>query len=272
MQLLVKMVASAAFAALLATAAAVNAQGPPPLRVCADPNYMPYSDKSGNGFENKIAQVVGHAMGRPVVYVWGSTRGDAGFEEVVHQHLDAGRCDLLVNVPYGANGFKTTRPYYIASYVFVFKKRAGYDITSLDSPALRHVKIGYEADTPAEMGLKLRALTIGAKPFLAADDENASPSDLIDAVESGKVDVGITWDPAVGYYLQKHPDLTTVTLPNSRSQGSPEQYSFPMSMGVRDNDGALASELDRALASQKAQIATVLHSYNITFFQPGTEQ
>lgn len=264
-------VAGAAFAALLATAA-VNAQGPQPLRVCADPNYMPYSDKSGNGFENKIAQVVGHALGRPVEYVWGSVRGDTGFEEVVHQDLNGGKCDVLVNVPYGSPGFKTTRPYYISSYVFVFKRSAGYDITSLDSPALHHLKIGYEADTPAEMGLKLRALTIGAKPFLAADDENASPADLINAVESGKVNVGLTWDPAVGYYLHRYPDLTTVTVPNSRSQGSPEQYSFPMAMGVRDNDGALATQLDRALASQKAQIAGVLHSYNISFFQPGTEQ
>lgn len=263
--------ASAAAAALL-IAIGGTARGAQPLRVCADPNYMPYSDRSGGGFENKIAEVIGRAMARPVVFVWGSTRGESGFDEVVHRNLDTGRCDLLVNVPYGSPGFKTTRPYYISSYVFVYKRSAGYDITSLDSPALHHLKIGYEADTPAEIGLKLRALTIGAKPFLAADEQDASPSQLVDAVEKGTIDVGISWDPAIGYYLERHPDLVTVRVPNGRSQGTPEQYSFPMAMGVRENDAALASDLDRIIGAHESQLANVLHSYNITFFEPGTQQ
>ncbi len=173
-------IACMAIAALIAgTAAAfapLQARAAAPLRVCADPDYMPYSNRAGDGFENKIAQTVAHTLGRPLVYVWKSIRGDTGFEEMIHKDLNAGKCDLVVDLPYADSEVQTTHPYYISSYVFVYKKGSHADITSLDSPALHHVKIGYEADTPVEMGLKMRALTIGAKPFLTADQEDAAPA------------------------------------------------------------------------------------------------
>ena len=253
----------------LVHAPVAHAASTEPLRVCADPNYLPYSNRAGQGFENKIAEVVGHALGRPVVFVWGSTRGEDGFDQVIHTQLNAGKCDVLVDVPYSVPSVNTTKPYYISSYVFVYKKAAGYDLTSLDSPVLHHVKIGYEADTPAEEGLKLRALTIGAKPFLTADNEEASPSDIIAAIESGTINVGITWDPAIATYVAKHPDLTTVIVPNSRSQATPEQYSFPMSMATRENDKALGDQLNTIIATHRSQLAQVLHDYNIRFFEPG---
>ncbi len=255
--------------AAAATPLRVHATAASPLRVCADPDYMPYSNRAGDGFENKIAQVIGHELGRPVVYVWQSTRGDTGFEEMVHGLVDRGKCDLVVDVPYATPDLNTTKPYYISSYVFVFKKGEGYDdITSLDSPKLRHVKIGFEADTPVEDGLKLRTLTIGAKPFMAADEEDASPEAIIDAVQSGEINVGLTWDPAVGYFIGQHPDLTAVVIPNSRSQGSPEQYTFPMSMGTRSGNDAFVAQLNRAIRNSQSQIDAILTDYHIHFFKP----
>ena len=269
----VRFATGAALAALLVWGAAAATPPPAPaatpLRVCADPDYMPYSNRAGEGFENKIAQVVGRSLGRPVVYVWKSIRGENGFEEMVHQYVNRGRCDLVVDVPYATPELLTSNPYYISSYVFVYKKGKGYDdITSLDSPALRHVKIGFEADTPVEDGLKLRTLIIGAKPFLSADEEDANPSDLVDAVQNGTINVGLTWDPAVGYYIGQHPDLTAVVIPNARSQGSPEQYTFPMAMGTRDGNSSFVSQLNRAIAQDKAQIDAILTSYHITHFKP----
>jgi mxaJ protein len=240
-----------------------------PLRVCADPDYMPYSNRAGAGFENKIAEVIGHALGRPVVYYWEGLRDVDEYGQYVHQTLTAGKCDLIVDVPYGMMEVDTTRPYFISSYVFVYKKSSGYDVTSMDSPELRHLKIGYEAETPVEDGLKLRTLTIGAKPFLTADNPDVSPNDLIEAVESGRINVGLTWDPAVGYYLKGHPDLVVAVIPNSRSQGSPEQYSFPMAMATRENDKALNAQVTHAIGSHMAQIDTILHQYNIRFETPG---
>jgi len=117
--------------------------------------------------------------------------------------------------------------------------------------------------------LKLRALTIGAKPFLTADENDASPAAIIDALESGTINVGITWDPAVGYYLMKHPDLTAVIIPNSRSQGSPEQYTFPMSMATSSKNTSLNNQLNSVITSHLPQLENVLRSYNILFLEPG---
>ncbi len=246
-----------------------RAQTHQPLRVCADPDYMPYSNRAGDGFQNKIAAVVGNALGRPVEYYWTSTRESDEYVEYLHQTIEAGKCDLLVDVPYGLMQVATTQPYYISSYIFVFKRSAGYDLTSLDSPMLQSVKIGYEVETPVEDGLKLRALTVGAKPFMTADDPNASPGRIVNAVEAGQINVGLTWDPAVGYFLKAHPDLTAVIIPNSRSQGSPEQYSFPMAMATRPNDPRLHAEVERVIATHQAQLEAVLREYNIRFFAPG---
>lgn len=257
--------AVAAFVALSASSAAA-AQ---PLRVCADPDYLPYSNRAGQGFENKIASIVAHALHRPLAYVWASIRGESGFDEMVHNQLDAGKCDLVVDVPYAAPNMKTTRPYYISSYVFVYKKSANFTLDSLDAPALRKLRIGYEADTPAEAGLKLRALTVGAKPFLSADEESASPSQIVDAVESNRINVGITWDPAIGYFVGRHADLTTAVIPNSRSQGSPEQYSFPMSMATSEGNTQLSDALNRVIAGHRPELEAVLRAYNIRFFQAG---
>jgi len=252
-----------------AAAAPPPAPGAVPLRVCADPDYMPYSNRAGDGFENHIAQVVGAGLGRPIVYVWKSIRGEDGFTEMVHQYVDRGRCDLVVDVPYSEADLQTTRPYYISSYVFLYKKGSGLSaITSLDSPQLHHVKIGYEADTPVEMGLKLRALTIGAKPFMTADEEDASPQAIVDAVQTGTINVGLTWDPAIGYYVGQHPDLTAVVIPNSRSQGSPEQYTFPMAMGTRSGNDALVTQLNRVIGQDQSKIDQILNAYHITYFKP----
>jgi mxaJ protein len=195
-------------------------------------------------------------------------RGTGGFEGFIHDTLDAHRCDVLVDVPYAMGGVTTTRPYYTSSYVFVFKKSKGYDLTSMDSPVLHRVKIGYEADTPAEGGLKLRALTPGNVPFEIGDNEGMSPSAILDAIDSNRINVGITWEPSVGYFLRSHPDLAVVTVPNSRSQGSPEQYSFPMAMGVRPDDTALQKQLDKIIAGHRATFASILQQYGVRFYQP----
>lgn len=239
------------------------------LRVCADPNYLPFSNSAGQGFENKIATVVAHYLNRKLEYTWESTRSDAGFGGFVHDTLDARRCDLIVDVPYGLGEIQTTRPYYISSYVFVYKKQKGYDLTSMDSPVLRRVRIGYEADTPAQGGLQLRALTPGSLPFEVADHPDESPGVILDAVDRNRINVGITWEPAIGYYLRQHPDLAVVTVPDSRSQGSPEQYTFPMAMGVRSDEGALLTQLNAVIAKHRTELDAILRQYGVRFFNSG---
>src|SRR5579871_2782478 len=152
------------------------------LSVCADPNYLPFSNRAGVGFENKIAEAVAKALGETVDYTWASYRGHGGFPQFLSSTLDAKKCDVVMSIPYGSREELTTRPYYTSSYVFVFLKskkydiagmdsptlrrfkagesmpamsyflllRKKYDIAGMDSPALKRLKVGFERDTPAE--------------------------------------------------------------------------------------------------------------------------
>jgi mxaJ protein len=255
---------------LLLAASPVGAAGGTPgvLRVCADPDYLPFSTRSRTGFENRVALAVGHALGEPVQFVWDSERGPGGFDQFVRETLRAHRCDVLMDVPYAIDNLAVTQPYYVSSYVFVYPRTKHYDITSMDSPELRDLRIGFETDTPAETGLKLRALIVHAKPFEIGDDEGASPAEMLDAVEHGTVDVAVTWEPAIGYFLRSRPNLAVVAVPNARSQGSPEQYAFPMAMATRPDDHALAARLDKVIANHGAELTGILTSYGVRLYRP----
>src|SRR5580704_5641842 len=120
------------------------------LSVCADPDYLPYSNRAGEGFENKIAVAVAKALGEKLEYTWASSRGHGGFPQFLSSTLDAKKCAVIMSIPYGSREESTTRPYYISSYVFVFAKNRNYQITSMDSPVLKRIRVGFEKNTPAE--------------------------------------------------------------------------------------------------------------------------
>lgn len=253
--------------ALVAAAVSPSVARAADLRVCADPDYMPFSTKTGAGFENQVAAYVAKAMGAKLIYRFATTRGPGGFDQFVHEQLNAHKCDVVMDVPYASDNVLTTHSYYVSSYVFVYPKAKHYDITSMDSPVLKDLKIGFEADTPAENGLKLRTLILHSVPFDSADSPSGSPTEMLDAVGS-KVNVGVTWEPAVGYFLKSRPNLAVVAVPNSRSQGSPEQYAFPMAMGVRAGDTALQSRLSAVIDAHKAEIAAILARNGVRLIKP----
>lgn len=232
-----------------------------PLRVCADPDYMPYSNRTGQGFENKVAEAVAKALGETLEYTWESTRGHGGFPEFLARTLEANKCDVVINIPYGSREALTTQPYYVSSYVFIFRKSRNYDIKTMDSPVLKRIKIGFEADTPVESGLKMRGMVLDATAFEVGSDSTESPLSMINALENGHIDVLITWQPAIGAFLKEHPDLEVTQVPNERVLGSPEQYTFPMSMGVRQGDESLRKRLDDVITSHQAELASILRSY-----------
>src|SRR5262249_40730667 len=155
------------------------------------------------------------------------------------------KCDVVMSIPYGSREELTTKPYYISSYVFVFPKARKYDISSMDSPMLKRLKVGFERDTPAEDALKMRGMIPGSVvAFDISDEGSESPATMLAALKSGKIDVLITWLPAVGAFLRDYPDMDVVTVPNTRALGAPEQYAFPMSMGVREGNEALKKRLE----------------------------
>ena len=238
------------------------------LRVCADPDYLPYSNRAGEGFENKIAEAITNALGETLEYTWASYRGHGGFSEFLATTLDAGKCDVVMNIPYGSRQALTTQPYYISSYVFIFKKSANYDITSMDSPVLQRIKVGFELDTPPESGLKIRGMIQRAVHFDIGGRNGESPTTMLDAVQNGRVDVMITWEPAIGAFLKKYPDLKVVGVPSERATGSPEQYSFPMSMGVREDETTLKNQLDEVIAKYQEKLTSILTHHGVKLYTP----
>ena len=251
--------------AMLVCSVAVSA-APRVLRVCADPDYLPYSNRTGEGFENKVAAAVASALGETVSYTWASYRGHGGFPQFLSSTLDAKRCDVVMSIPYGSRDELTTQPYYISSYVFIFPKARNYSISSMDSPVLKGLRIGFERDTPAEQAVKLRGMIPKALGFNVADDPEESPAVMLKALTAGKIDVLITWQPSVGAFLRYYPNLNVVPIPNTRTLGAPEQFSFPMSMGMRADDQAMKKTLDGVIERHRTELESVLSQSGVRLF------
>lgn len=238
------------------------------LGVCADPDYLPYSNRAGEGFENKIAAAVAKALGEKVEYTWASSRGHGGFPQFLSSTLDAKKCAVIMDIPYGSREELTTRPYYISSYVFVSSKSRNYRIASMDSPVLKQVKVGFERDTPAEGAVKLRGLLPRSLAFDVGEEDGKSPAVMLDALKKGEIDVLITWQPAIGAFLRSYPGFDVVVVPNERTLGTPEQFSFPMSMGVRTGDDGLKKRLDDVIGKHQSELTSILTASGVKLFTP----
>ena len=233
------------------------------LHVCADPDYLPYSNQAGEGFENKIASLIAAALDEPLQYTWASYRGHGGFAQFLAAYLDTKKCDVVLNIPYGSREELTTRPYYTSSYVFVFDKNRGYEISSMDSPVLKKLRVGFERETPVQDALKIRGMLSTAVPFDVGEDARESPVSMLAALQGGRIDVLITWEPSIGAFLRSYPTFELTAVPSQRTLGRPEKYAFPMSMGVRVEDEALRHRLDGAIQSRRAEISSILSSSGV---------
>ena len=152
---------------LLATTA-----GARELRVCADPNNLPYSNARGEGFENRIVELIAKDLGADVRYTWWAQR--RGF---LRNTLLANECDVVAGVASSMGMLGTTYPYYRSSYVFVSRADRRLDVHSLDDPRLKQWTIGVQlvgddgANTPPAHALARRGAplhVVGAAPRLPA--------------------------------------------------------------------------------------------------------
>jgi mxaJ protein len=234
------------------------------LRVCADPNNMPFSNERGEGFENRIVEVVAKDLGARVEYTWWAQR--RGF---FRSTLRAGLCDLVAGVPSSFELAQTTAPYYRSSYVFVYRKGGGVDVHSFDDPALRGLKIGVQmigddfANTPPAHALTNRHIANVRGYMVYGDYSKPSPSsNIIDAVAGGEVDVAVVWGPLAGYFARHRPGLEVVPV-------SPQidlpflPFVYDISMGVRRGDNALRDEVEGAIERHRAEIEKILDEYGV---------
>ena len=242
-----------------------------PLKVCAAENEMPYSNKAGEGFENKLANLVGTALGRKVVYVtWTDPR------YYIRDTLDKGLCDIAIGVDKGDPRVLTTQPYYRSGYVFITRKTDDLDLKNWDSEALRKVqRIAFVPDTPPEV--MIRAIGRYNDMFNYSQElvgfkskrneyVKYETSKLVSEVSSGHAEVAALWGPSAARYVKASTTpllMTVIPDDNVRADGQKVGSHYSTSMGVRKNDPTLLAQLNKVIEDSRDEITKLLEEEGV---------
>jgi mxaJ protein len=237
-----------------------------PLRVCADPNNLPFSNAKHEGFENHIADLIGHELHRRVEYTWWAQR--RGF---VRNTLNAHECDLVLGITSGMEMLATTRPYYRSSYVFVTRRDRRLGITSLNDPRLASLRIGVQlvgddgANTPPVHALSNRGITKNLVGYMVYGDyRQPNPAArIIDGVAHGDVDVAIVWGPLAGSVAQRSPVPLDVVPVSPRLDLPYLPFVFDIAMGVRRGDSAFKANVEDVIVRRRPAIDSILAAYGV---------
>ena len=231
------------------------------LRVCADPNNLPFSNKEQEGFENKIAELMAKELGATLTYYWWPhQRG------MVRRTLSAGLCDVLIGIPMGYKRVLWTKPYYRTGYVIAYLNTRGFQIKSLDDPLLKTLRVGVHRGTPPEEGLAKRGIlgdnVIKYSLFYDWDHPVEFLAKPMKDVIAGEIDVAVLWGPVVGYCVKKYAGcpLETVILPEDDPRNP---VTFEISMGVKKGNKALKAQLEEVLSKRQVEIRQILEEYGV---------
>jgi len=250
---------SAVLAMALLAGVRANADGA--LRVCADPDNLPFSNAKGEGFENKLAELTARDLGRTVAYTWTDEH-----DHFVKKTLNAGKCDVLMGVPAGFDEVETTTPYYTSGYVFVSRKRLS--LSSMRDPRLRKLTIGVHVigddNTPPMEALARQGITQNVVGYMIYRDTQVKRhSRLIDDVAAGRVDVAAVWGPLGGYYARRAAHPLNVALITDTTGFAPALFRYAIAMGVRKGDETLRKQLNAVLARERTAIGNLLRRYGV---------
>jgi mxaJ protein len=243
-----------------------SAAWPRVLRVCADPNNLPFSDSAGRGFENRLAELIAKDIGAELRYTWWAQR--RGF---VRNTLRAGACDLIPGVPARFDPVTTTAPYYRSTYVFLTRRDLVPAIESFDDPRLRHLKVGVHligddyANPPPLSALARRGIVRNVRGYSIYGDyrEPNPPARLVEAVARGDVDVAVVWGPLGGYFAGRSGVPLTVTPIARPDDGPGVPFVFAIAMGVRPEDTAIARTVGDVLERRRAEVRRILEQYGV---------
>lgn len=251
---------------LLILALSPNIRAAETLKVCAEANNLPFSNDKGEGFENKIAELLAKDLKRPVAYTW--QRQGEGF---IRQTLGTGACDVVIGVPAQLEGVRTTKPYYRSTYAIVTRKDSHLDLRTYDDPAWRNLKIGLHtvgsdgSNSPPAHALGLHDLgnQVVGYTMWGSDGEAAPQGDVVKAVANGSIDVAIVWGPFAGYFAKPFRNRLVVR-PAPVEAALPDQpFVWDIAAAVRRDDEDLQVKLDDSLQRQSARIEHILKNYGV---------
>ena len=236
------------------------------LRICADPNNLPFSNEAGEGFENRIAELLADELDAVPTYTWWAQR--RGF---IRNTLRSGQCDLVVGLPSGYELALLTRPYYRSTYVFVHPPDSEFLVESLNDPRLGDLLIGIHIsgddyqNPPGSQALATRGYVDNVRGYSIYGNysEPNPPARIFDAMDAGEIDVAIVWGPLAGYFsgLRERPFHLVPVTPQVDLPFLP--FVFDISVGVRRGDDRLRDEVDAILVARRAEIDAILESYGV---------
>ena len=232
---------------------------PKVLRVCADPNNMPFSTDKGEGFENKLAALLAEKLGKGLSYSWYPQA--TGF---VRNTLAAHKCDVIMGIPQGDDLVQVTNPYYRTAYALVFKPEHGLDgVDTLGDPRLKGKRIGVVAGTPPGNNMAANGLMASAKPYPLIIDTrvDSSAAAMMHDLASGDIDAGVLWGPMAGYYARQSPSTVTV-VPLIKETAGP-RLAYRIAMGVRYTDQEWKRQLNRTIQDNQGAISRLLLSFGV---------
>ena len=247
------------------------------LRVCSDPNNLPFSNERQQGFENRIAELVARDMNAKLTYVWYAQR--RGF---TRNTLGADKCDVFIGVASSLDRVSTTIPYYRSTYVFATRRDRNIRLASFDDPALKKLEIGVQMigddfmNTPPAHALATRHIVQNVKGYSVYADygQPNPPARIIDAVANGDIDVAIAWGPLAGYFARHEPVAIDITPVSPQIDLPFLPFVFDISMGVRRGQDSLRDQLNAIIVRRKSEIDRILDSYGVprlSVGQPGAQ-
>ena len=275
---------AATLAAIVAFHAAVQAlpQSDAPerkaLKVCQDPNNLPFSNDAGQGFENKIAELFGRDLGLPVAYFSFPNRM-AFIRNTLRYKLptDDYPCDIVMGVPAGFDQVSATSPYYRSTYALVFPKGTGLDgvktsddLLALPRDKLATLRIGVYDRSPGSQWLARHDLVDRGVPYRIMNADPAQyPGQIIERdLEQGKIDAAIVWGPIAGYFAQRAHSPELVVAPMKSEPGL--TFDFAMAMGVRYGEPAWKQQVDALLVKHRSEIRAILVDYGVPLVDDAT--
>ncbi len=242
------------------------------LRVCADPSNMPFSNDKQEGFENKIAALLGEKLGVPVEYYWYPEQMGFGRNTLKRWVADENRyaCDLIISVGSGFEVGKTTLPYYRSTYALAYVKGKGLDaidtprdLANLPADKRDQLRIGVFTGSPVgdwviDHGMIRQIVSYRAQ----SGGFDVDPSDMVSKdLVNGDIDIAMIWGPIAGYYAKQEADAEIKVVPFTRNDGP--LFDFPVSMGVRYGNDAWLNRIQTLINDNQDAINRILEDYSV---------
>jgi len=264
-------IGAAALVAALPVPAQDEAAPRQALRVCQDPNNLPFSNDARQGIENRIAEVFGKALGLPVTY-YSFPQRMAFIRNTLRYKLPGQDypCDIVMGVPAGYDQVSVTKPYYRSTYALVFAAgkgldpvKTGEDFLRLPPATLKALRIGIYDRSPASDWLAKHQLVDQGVPYPMMNADPAQyPGQIIERdLSAGKIDAAIVWGPIAGYFAQRVKNVALTVVPLKSEPGI--RFDYQMAMGVRYGEREWKQQVEGLLQSKQAEIQAILREYGV---------